>query len=140
MNIVRVYFPYHKMFWNNCSLMIFQFCVKMPPVEGICSSGSPGIDPQGKKSSRCQPQKIEGSSSHLVTFDVLPLEIGLHNINFSLETSLGREILVKTLRVVVRKACLFLDSLENTFFFLKKKSYQQFMLKWFRKRDREKKW
>uniref|UniRef100_A0A8D1F183 Complement C5 n=1 Tax=Sus scrofa TaxID=9823 RepID=A0A8D1F183_PIG len=76
------------------------FCVKMPPVEGICSSGSPGIDPQGKKSSRCVPQKIEGSSSHLVTFDVLPLEIGLHNINFSLETSLGREILVKTLRVV----------------------------------------
>ncbi|XP_006191863.2 complement C5 [Camelus ferus] len=76
------------------------FCVKMSPVEGICSSGSPGIDPQGKSSSKCVPQRIEGSSSHAVTFSVLPLEIGLHNINFSLETSFGNEILVKTLRVV----------------------------------------
>uniref|UniRef100_G3TAK1 Complement C5 n=1 Tax=Loxodonta africana TaxID=9785 RepID=G3TAK1_LOXAF len=44
--------------------------------------------------------KVEGSSSHFVTFTLLPLEIGLHNINFTLETSLGKEILVKTLRVV----------------------------------------
>ncbi|XP_067599577.1 complement C5 [Pseudorca crassidens] len=77
-----------------------RFCVKMSPVEGICSSGSPDIDPQGKSSSKCLPQRIEGSSSHLVTFSVLPLEIGLHNISFSLETSLGNEILIKTLRVV----------------------------------------
>ncbi|XP_043726458.1 complement C5-like [Cervus elaphus] len=77
-----------------------QFCVKMHPVEGICSSGSPGIDSQGRRFSRCVPQRIEGSSSHLVTFTVLPLEIGLHNISFSLETSVGNEILVKTLRVV----------------------------------------
>ncbi|XP_058380728.1 complement C5 [Diceros bicornis minor] len=77
-----------------------QFCVKMPPVEGICASGSPGIDHQRGRPSRCQPQRIEGLSSHLVTFSLLPLEIGLHNISFSLETSFGREILVKTLRVV----------------------------------------
>ncbi|XP_022434572.1 complement C5 isoform X2 [Delphinapterus leucas] len=76
------------------------FCVKMSPVEGICSSGRPDIDPQGKSSSKCLPQRIEGSSSHLVTFSVLPLEIGLHNISFSLETSVGNEILIKTLRVV----------------------------------------
>ena len=103
MNVIRACFPYHKMFWSNCSLVIFQFCVKMSPVEGICSSGSPDIDPQGKSSSKCLPQRIEGSSSHLVTFSVLPLEIGLHNISFSLETSDGNEILIKTLRVVVRK-------------------------------------
>ncbi|KAI4573903.1 hypothetical protein MJT46_005143 [Ovis ammon polii x Ovis aries] len=77
-----------------------QFCVKMHPVEGICSSGSPGTDSQGRRFSKCVPQKIEGSSSHLVTFTVLPLEIGLHNLSFSLETSVGNEILVKTLRVV----------------------------------------
>ncbi|KAL2781997.1 complement C5 isoform 1 preproprotein, partial [Daubentonia madagascariensis] len=76
------------------------FCVKMSAVEGICTSGSPAIDHQGTKPSKCVRQRVEGSSSHLVTFSVLPLEIGLHNINFSLETSFGKEILVKTLRVV----------------------------------------
>ncbi|KAM5185761.1 complement C5 isoform 2-T2 [Callospermophilus lateralis] len=76
------------------------FCVKMSAEEGICTSGSPTIDPQGTKSSKCVRQRVEGSSSHLVTFSLLPLEIGLHHINFSLETALGKEILVKTLRVV----------------------------------------
>ncbi|XP_004677441.1 PREDICTED: complement C5 [Condylura cristata] len=76
------------------------FCVKMSTTEGICMSGSPATGHQGTKTSRCVHQKIEGSSSHLVTFSVLPLKIGLHNINFTLDTSLGREILVKTLRVV----------------------------------------
>lgn len=89
-----------------CLLVIFQFCVKMSPVEGICT-GSSTTEHRGRKSSKCLPQKIEGSSSHWVTFTVLPLEIGLHNINFSLETSVGKEILVKTLRVVVRKTCFF---------------------------------
>ncbi|XP_055455987.1 complement C5 [Psammomys obesus] len=76
------------------------FCVKMSAVEGICMSGSSAAGHQTSKSSRCEWQRIEGSSSHLVTFSLLPLEIGLHPINFSLETSLGREVLVKTLRVV----------------------------------------
>uniref|UniRef100_A0A8I3VYP3 Complement C5 n=1 Tax=Callithrix jacchus TaxID=9483 RepID=A0A8I3VYP3_CALJA len=77
-----------------------QFCVKMSAVEGICLSGSPATDHQATKLSKCVYQKVEGSSSHLVTFTVLPLETGLHNINFSLVTSFGKEILVKTLRVV----------------------------------------
>ncbi|XP_008053921.1 complement C5 isoform X1 [Carlito syrichta] len=77
-----------------------QFCVKMFTVEGICTSGSSATDHQDTKPSKCVLQKIEGVSTHLVTFSVLPLEIGLHNINFSLETSFGKEILVKTLRVV----------------------------------------
>ncbi|XP_019822407.2 complement C5 [Bos indicus] len=77
-----------------------QFCVKMHPVEGICSSGTPVTDSQGRRFSKCVLQKIEGSSNHLVTFTVLPLEVGLHNLSFSLETSVGNEILVKTLRVV----------------------------------------
>uniref|UniRef100_A0A671FPC3 Complement C5 n=1 Tax=Rhinolophus ferrumequinum TaxID=59479 RepID=A0A671FPC3_RHIFE len=76
------------------------FCVKMFPVDGICSSGSLVTDRHGRKASRCVSQRVEGSSSQLVTFTVLPLEIGLHNVNFSLDTSLGKEILVKTLRVV----------------------------------------
>ncbi|XP_054582993.1 complement C5 isoform X2 [Eptesicus fuscus] len=83
----------------NYRLSGIRFCVTMSAVEGICSSGSP-VSHQGRKTSKCLQQKIEGSSSHLVTFTVLPLEIGLHKINFSLETSLGKEILVKTLRVV----------------------------------------
>nr|XP_008271599.1 complement C5 isoform X1 [Oryctolagus cuniculus] len=76
------------------------FCVKMSTVEGICTSGNLAADHQGTKSSRCVRQKVEGSSTHLVTFSVLPLETGLHSINFSLETSFGGETLVKTLRVV----------------------------------------
>nr|XP_048288168.1 complement C5 isoform X1 [Myodes glareolus] len=76
------------------------FCVRMSAAEGICTSGGSTGRHQGSKSSRCARQSIEGSSSHLVTFSLLPLEIGLHSINFSLETSFGREILVKTLRVV----------------------------------------
>uniref|UniRef100_A0A8C6RI27 Hemolytic complement n=1 Tax=Nannospalax galili TaxID=1026970 RepID=A0A8C6RI27_NANGA len=76
------------------------FCVKMSTVEGICTSGSSAVNHQASKSSRCVPQRVGGSSSHLVTFSLLPLEIGLHTINFSLETSFGKEILVKTLRVV----------------------------------------
>ncbi|KAK2120247.1 hypothetical protein P7K49_001633 [Saguinus oedipus] len=79
---------------------IRQFCVKMSAVEGICLSGSPATDHQDTKLSKCVYQKVEGSSSHLVTFTVLPLETGLHNISFSLDTSFGKEILVKTLRVV----------------------------------------
>ncbi|XP_048196754.1 complement C5 [Perognathus longimembris pacificus] len=76
------------------------FCVRMSAAEGICTSGNPDVDSQGTKPSKCMPQRIEGSSTHLVTFSLLPLEIGLHNLNFSLETSFGRETLVKTLRVV----------------------------------------
>ncbi|MEJ1275059.1 hypothetical protein NN561_005954 [Cricetulus griseus] len=76
------------------------FCVKMSTVEGICTSGGSAISHQASKYSKCVRQRLEGSSSHLVTFSLLPLEIGLHSINFSLETSFGREILVKTLRVV----------------------------------------
>ncbi|XP_031225832.1 complement C5 [Mastomys coucha] len=76
------------------------FCVKMSAVEGICTPGSSAASHQTSRSSKCVRQRIEGSSSHLVTFSLLPLEIGLHSINFSLETSFGKEILVKTLRVV----------------------------------------
>ncbi|XP_042534627.1 complement C5 [Dipodomys spectabilis] len=76
------------------------FCVRMSAAESICTSGSPDVDPRGTKPSKCVRQRVEGSSTHLVTFSLLPLEIGLHHLNFSLETSFGRETLVKTLRVV----------------------------------------
>ncbi|XP_051041245.1 complement C5 [Phodopus roborovskii] len=77
-----------------------KFCVKMSDVEGICTSGGSEVSHQASKNSKCAYHSIEGSSSHVVTFSLLPLEIGLHSINFSLETSFGKEILVKTLRVV----------------------------------------
>ncbi|KAM7316887.1 hypothetical protein ACRRTK_024618 [Alexandromys fortis] len=76
------------------------FCVRMSAAEGICTSGGSTGSQQASRSSRCARQTIKGSSTHLVTFSLLPLEIGLHSINFSLETAFGREILVKTLRVV----------------------------------------
>ncbi|KAM4876956.1 LOW QUALITY PROTEIN: complement C5 [Thomomys bottae] len=76
------------------------FCVQISAAEGICTSGRPDANAQGTKASKCVRHRVEGSSTHLVTFSLLPLETGLHYLNFSLETSFGSETLVKTLRVV----------------------------------------
>lgn len=91
----------------------------MSAAEGICTAGGSAGDRRGPDPSKCRSLRLEGSSSHLVTFSVLPLEIGLHNINFSLETSLGREILVKTLRVVVRNTRFPPVLFKNTFLVVK---------------------
>ncbi|XP_038600517.1 complement C5 [Tachyglossus aculeatus] len=77
-----------------------RFSVQMSAGEGICLSGSSSQGPEGIKRTRSQWQNIEGSSIKSVTFSILPLELGLHGINFTLQSPFGSEILVKTLRVV----------------------------------------
>lgn len=51
----------------------------------------------------CNLKNLDGGSSAPVTFRILPLELGLHTINFTLLTARNSEIVVKTLRVMVRK-------------------------------------
>lgn len=51
----------------------------------------------------CNFKNLDGGSSAPVTFRILPLELGLHTINFTLLTARNSEIVVKTLRVMVRK-------------------------------------
>lgn len=51
----------------------------------------------------CKLKNLDAGSSSAVTFQILPLELGLHTVNFTLLTLRNSEIVVKTLRVVVRK-------------------------------------
>uniref|UniRef100_A0A8C5RBB6 Complement C5 n=1 Tax=Leptobrachium leishanense TaxID=445787 RepID=A0A8C5RBB6_9ANUR len=48
----------------------------------------------------CSLQTIQAASYSSFTYSVLPLELGLHTINFTLSVGFESEILVKTLRVV----------------------------------------
>ncbi|XP_027723946.1 complement C5-like [Vombatus ursinus] len=77
-----------------------KFCAQMSVGEGICLAGSSSSHQQGMKHTQCVQKNIEGSSIQSVMFNILPLELGLHTINFTLNTPYGKEILVKTLRVV----------------------------------------
>lgn len=52
--------------------------------------------------------KIEGNSVELVQFFIMALEVGNHKLSFTLTTKWGKETVVKTLRVVVRKHQTFL--------------------------------
>uniref|UniRef100_A0A8C5RA68 Complement C5 n=1 Tax=Leptobrachium leishanense TaxID=445787 RepID=A0A8C5RA68_9ANUR len=63
------------------------------------STPSYGID--GETSYKgCSLQTIQAASYSSFTYSVLPLELGLHTINFTLSVGFESEILVKTLRVV----------------------------------------
>ncbi|XP_053137809.1 complement C5 isoform X2 [Hemicordylus capensis] len=79
-----------------------RFCTKVSVGEGICLFQGANTNPQGIQSSSCNRPRTEltGSSVALVKFKILPLEIGLHTINFTLLSTLNSETLVKTLRVV----------------------------------------
>uniref|UniRef100_A0A8C0IKC9 Complement C5 n=1 Tax=Chelonoidis abingdonii TaxID=106734 RepID=A0A8C0IKC9_CHEAB len=74
------------------------FCVKATVGDGICLFKGSASAQQGLQS--CKFQNLAGSSVASVTFRILPLELGLHTINFTLLTEQNSEVLVKTLRVV----------------------------------------
>ncbi|KAH0615516.1 hypothetical protein JD844_004875 [Phrynosoma platyrhinos] len=78
-----------------------QYCTSISVDKGICLSGTSSSNPQGVQRTRCTPYKeLQGSSIAKVQFKILPLELGVHTINFTLRSSSISEILVKTLRVV----------------------------------------
>ncbi|XP_009997244.1 PREDICTED: complement C5 [Chaetura pelagica] len=75
-----------------------KFCVIVATGNGICSFGDSAA--AGERIRSCNFKSLDGGSSSPVTFRILPLELGLHTINFTLLTARNSEIVVKTLRVV----------------------------------------
>ncbi|NXV79442.1 CO5 protein, partial [Atlantisia rogersi] len=75
-----------------------KFCVKISAGNGICSFGDSATT--GSRMHNCNFKNLDGRSLAPVKFRILPLELGLHTINFTLLTSGGSETLVKTLRVM----------------------------------------
>ncbi|NXW86151.1 CO5 protein, partial [Alopecoenas beccarii] len=74
-----------------------KFCVKIAAGNGICAFDSATA---GSRMRSCNLKNLDGGSSSPVTFRILPLELGLHTINFTLLTARNSEIVVKTLRVM----------------------------------------
>ncbi|XP_027741708.1 complement C5 [Empidonax traillii] len=72
-----------------------QFCVAIAAGSGICTFGDSGARPRS-----CRYRSLAAGSSAPLAFRILPLELGLHTINFTLLSPRNSEILVKTLRVV----------------------------------------
>ncbi|NXJ46038.1 CO5 protein, partial [Spizaetus tyrannus] len=75
-----------------------KFCVKIAAGNGICSFGDSATT--GSRIRNCNFKNLDGASSSLVTFRILPLELGLHTINFTLLTARNSETVIKTLRVM----------------------------------------
>ncbi|XP_008945836.1 PREDICTED: complement C5, partial [Merops nubicus] len=75
-----------------------KFCVKMAAGNGICSFGDSATT--GLRRHSCNFNTLDGGSMSPVTFRILPLELGLHTINFTLLTPRNSETVVKTLRVM----------------------------------------
>uniref|UniRef100_W5ME05 Complement C5 n=1 Tax=Lepisosteus oculatus TaxID=7918 RepID=W5ME05_LEPOC len=76
-----------------------RFCVTLEVGQGVCLfKGSRKAE--GTQVTPCQRAPLEGQSVHLVSFTLLPLQAGLHTLTFTLDSPLGRDVLVKTLRVV----------------------------------------
>ncbi|NXW58611.1 CO5 protein, partial [Eurystomus gularis] len=83
--------------YNN-RVSAVKFCVRIATGNGICSFGDSATTRPIMRS--CNFKTLEGGSSSPVTFRILPLELGLHTINFTLLTARNSEIVVKTLRVM----------------------------------------
>uniref|UniRef100_A0A8C4JZU6 Complement C5 n=1 Tax=Dromaius novaehollandiae TaxID=8790 RepID=A0A8C4JZU6_DRONO len=77
---------------------VIKFCVKIAAGDGICSFGDTATT--GVMIHKCNFKYLDGGSSLPITFRILPLELGLHTINFTLLTARNSEIVVKTLRVM----------------------------------------
>uniref|UniRef100_A0A8C0BI67 Complement C5 n=1 Tax=Buteo japonicus TaxID=224669 RepID=A0A8C0BI67_9AVES len=75
-----------------------KFCVKIAAGNGICSFGDSATT--GSRIPNCNFKNLDGASSSPVTFRILPLELGLHTINFTLLTARNSETVIKTLRVM----------------------------------------
>ncbi|NWX16425.1 CO5 protein, partial [Aegotheles bennettii] len=83
--------------YNHKDLAI-KFCVAITTGKGICSFGDSAT--AGSRIHNCHLKNLGGSSSSPFTFRILPLELGVHTINFTLLTDRNSEIVVKTLRVM----------------------------------------
>ncbi|KFO82553.1 Complement C5, partial [Cuculus canorus] len=82
----------------NHKASAIKFCVKIAVGNGICSFGDSAVT--GSRIGSCNFKNLAAASSLPVTFRILPLELGLHTINFTLLTARNSETVVKTLRVM----------------------------------------
>ncbi|KAM6399815.1 complement C5 [Rhynochetos jubatus] len=82
----------------NHKASAIKFCVKIAAGNGICTFG--GSATTGSRIRGCNFKNLDGGSLSPVTFRILPLELGLHTINFTLLTARNSETVVKTLRVM----------------------------------------
>uniref|UniRef100_A0A8C8A813 Complement C5 n=1 Tax=Otus sunia TaxID=257818 RepID=A0A8C8A813_9STRI len=82
----------------NYKASAIKFCVKISAGNGICSFGDAAST--GARIRSCNFKNLDGGSLSSVTFKILPLELGLHTINFTLLTARNSEVVVKTLRVM----------------------------------------
>lgn len=77
-----------------------QFSVTLTAPEGVCVFH--GVQRGRGGSPHENKGKIESRSVALVKFYIMALEAGTHTLKFTLKTTQGTDILIKTLRVVVR--------------------------------------
>ncbi|XP_059721229.1 complement C5 isoform X2 [Haemorhous mexicanus] len=82
----------------NHKASAIKFCVKIAAGNGVCTFGDSAS--AGSRMRSCKLKNLDAGSSSAVTFRILPLELGLHTVNFTLLTPRNSEIVVKTLRVV----------------------------------------
>ncbi|XP_015683531.2 complement C5, partial [Protobothrops mucrosquamatus] len=78
-----------------------KYCLKLSVQKGICLFGAAKTLEDGSQFHTCShPKDIQSSSMAVESFKVLPLELGLLSVNLTLHSDAGKEVLVKTLRVV----------------------------------------
>ncbi|XP_074702370.1 complement C5 isoform X2 [Strix aluco] len=82
----------------NYKASAIKFCVKISAGNGICSFGDSAST--GARTRSCIFKNLDGGSLSPITFKILPLELGLHTVNFTLLTARNSEVVVKTLRVM----------------------------------------
>uniref|UniRef100_A0A8C3UYT4 Complement C5 n=1 Tax=Catharus ustulatus TaxID=91951 RepID=A0A8C3UYT4_CATUS len=82
----------------NHKASAIKYCVQIAAGDGVCTFGDSASARWRMQS--CQFKNLDAGSSSAVTFRILPLELGLHTVNFTLLTPRNSEIVVKTLRVV----------------------------------------
>uniref|UniRef100_A0A4W3JHS6 Complement C5 n=1 Tax=Callorhinchus milii TaxID=7868 RepID=A0A4W3JHS6_CALMI len=76
-------------------------CVTMSTEEGTCLYKGSETSVKGRQTSPCQLKTIEGLSAIPFTFTILPLELGVHTVNFTLKTKLSNSVVyVQKLRVL----------------------------------------
>ncbi|XP_055515699.1 complement C5 [Leucoraja erinacea] len=95
-------------------------CVQLSTEEGTCLFKGSRTSAEGRQTTTCERKILHGFSAQPFTFTILPLKLGVHNINFTLNAeSVLSEITVRKLRVVpegIKKEKNFARVLDPTSF------------------------
>uniref|UniRef100_A0A8C3MN54 Uncharacterized protein n=1 Tax=Geospiza parvula TaxID=87175 RepID=A0A8C3MN54_GEOPR len=91
---LSIYVPYSVVRGEQIELKGSVYNHKASAIKVIC------VNESWSRMQSCKLKNLDAGSSAAVTFRILPLELGLHTVNFTLLTPRNSEIVVKTLRVV----------------------------------------